>query len=120
QYGSLFDEIAFYKVMNRGGMMAAETEGMMPDVGGGNRTHMCAHPFNCIYVTCEGYLSPCALDSFLKLKVGDLNTSSLKDAWYGADFKRLRQRFIDGIEHMPEQCQACYQSESILANILDI
>jgi hypothetical protein len=121
-YGDVFDEIAFYKIMNRGGQMP-EMEPLVPSVGDDNKTHECAHPFNCVYVTCEGYLSPCALDTFLDLKVGDLNTTSLRGAWYGDEMKRFRQRFIDGFDRFDSlhpQCQACYDNESILANILDI
>jgi hypothetical protein len=85
-----------------------------------HKTDICAHPFNCVYVTCEGYLSPCALDSYLDLKVGDLNKMSLKNAWYGNDMKCFRQRFLDGFNSLHPQCKACYENESILANILDI
>jgi radical SAM protein with 4Fe4S-binding SPASM domain len=93
---------------------------MLPEMIGKNATKTCAHPFNCVYVTCEGYLSPCALDCYLNLKVGDLNKTSLKDAWYGDDMKNFRQRFLDGFNGLHPQCKACYTSESILANILDI
>ena len=118
-YSYLFDDIAFYKVMNRGGIMP-ETSSMIPNVSGNNNTEVCPSPFNCVYVTCEGYLSPCALDANLDLRVGDLNNTSLKNAWYGVEMKRLRQKLLDSFDSMPPQCRACHEHESILANILDI
>ena len=119
KYSYLFDDISFLKVFNRGGMIPEATS-MIPDIEGKNKTEKCAHPFNCVYVTCESFLSPCALDVHLDLKLADLNCTSLRDAWYGEAMKQFRQRFIDGFDSLHPQCRACYENESILANILDI
>ena len=124
EYSEIFDEIAFYKCLNRGGIMP-EVNHLIPDIEGPNRTNSCALAFSSVYITCEGYLSPCSMDANLDLLVGDVNKTSLQDAWYGERMKAFRQKIIDvgeegNPEKLPAQCKLCYQNEGIMPIILDI
>lgn len=57
----------------------------------------CTLPFNTINVSHEGLLLACCEDINHTIVVGDLNTASLKDAWYGERMTRIRRMHLEGL-----------------------
>jgi len=96
QFSEIVDEIIFMRVKNVGGYMP-EVQEMTDDKALETAIvhEKCVFPFNGIVVSYEGYLTACCLDWQNYLAVADLNKESLKEAWYGNNMQKLRQRFID-------------------------
>lgn len=117
KYAHLFDDIAFYAVMSRAGLVP-EYEGISKYKIEASKT--CLQPFNAIHVTCEGYLVPCCVDANLELVTADLNNVSLKEAWYCDEMTQLRKLFINGkISNIHPQCRKCLESGSDRTTLLD-
>lgn len=56
----------------------------------------CSSLWNYLNVTVEGYLKACCTDFNNDLVVGNLNSSSLLDAWHSPEFQAFRRRHIEG------------------------
>ena len=92
KYKKYVDDIFFYNVRNQTGLMYDEVNKLLVD---NPREHIsewlpCSTVFNAITVTSEGYVSACCADFQNYLIVGDLNTQSMEEIWYGQPFKNLR------------------------------
>lgn len=115
EYLPFVDDIAFYNVLNRGGLMPEN----MNLSAYGPKHSICTQPFNTIFVTCEGYLSPCCMDSDLNLVVADLHKTTLHDAWYSEKMTEFRKRHLKrnfkGI-----QCETCLACGSNKITVLDL
>ena len=121
-FSHLCDQIVFKFVYNQGGYMPEIEQFLRCDCDLAKR-RKCNLPFDAISVTSEGYLSVENADYENMLIVADLNTTSLKDGWYGEKMKEIRRRFLeddlggticDGCVHrclkpaeptMPEYCE---------------
>ncbi|MGD9537719.1 MAG: radical SAM/SPASM domain-containing protein [Alphaproteobacteria bacterium] len=55
----------------------------------------CYQLWSYLNVTVEGYLSACCSDFNNDLVVGNLNRTSLLEAWHSAEFRALRQRHVE-------------------------
>lgn len=107
QFSGIVDEIMFMRTRNIGGYMPKIQEIIDDKVLETAITHKkCVFPFNGIVVSWEGYLTACCFDWQNYLAVADLNKESLKDAWYGNNMQKLRQRFIDN-NFEGTICQLC-------------
>ena len=97
-YHEIFDELAdqvvFKTVYNQGGYMP-EIEWFLRCDCDKEEFRRCNLPFDAISVTQEGYLSIENADYENMLIVGDLNKTSLKDAWYGDVMKEMRRKFME-------------------------
>ena len=93
KFGDLVDEIVFKTVYNQGGYMP-EIEYLLKCKCDKETYRRCNLPFDAICVTHEGYLSVENADYENMLVVGDLNKTTLKDAWYGPMMKAVRRMFL--------------------------
>lgn len=93
-FAGLADQIVFKDVYNQGGYMP-EIDYQLKCTHDRERTRRCNLPFDALCVSCEGYLSVENADFENMLIVGDLNKTSLKDAWYGEKMREVRRMFIE-------------------------
>jgi len=118
-YSEYCDYIAFCPLYDLGGLLPEVNTRMRPlsppqymlDYGISSK-RTCNNLFDSIGVTSEGYLTACGCADFQRyLIVGDLNTTSLYDAWYGEKFTELRKKYIeDSLEGL--QCYNCVYGKS--------
>ncbi len=93
-FDGLCDQVVFKHVYNQSGYMPEIEEYLRCDCDK-EVTRRCNLPFDAISVTQEGYLSIENADYENMLVVADLNTTSLKDAWYGETMTNMRRRFME-------------------------
>lgn len=93
-FDGLADQIVFKNVYNQGGYMP-ENDHLLRCTQDTETFRRCNLPFDALCVTWEGYLSVENADYENMLIVADLNQVSLKEGWYGAKMKELRQKFLD-------------------------
>lgn len=93
-FDHLCDQVVFKFVYNQGGYMPEIETYLRCNCDGAER-RKCNLPFDAISVTCEGYLSIENADYEDMLIVADLNTTSLKDGWYGEKMTDMRRRFLE-------------------------
>lgn len=115
-FAEFADEIVFYKARNFGGTMP-ENAGLLEN--GLTKLDRCISPFNALYITCEGFLSPCCVDAENNLVVGDLNKESLKEAWYGERMTELRQKLMNN-DVNDIQCGLCLRGGGAEVEVLDL
>ncbi len=67
----------------------------------------CSTLWDRMYVWQDGTVNPCDFDYKSNLKVGDANTTSLKDIWNGEAYQKLREDHLKKmrVKHMP--CDRC-------------
>jgi MoaA/NifB/PqqE/SkfB family radical SAM enzyme len=107
KFSSIVDDIFFAQVKDIGGYVPEINNMTNSDVLKVPKWYeKCVWPFNGVVVTWEGYLTACCLDWQNYLAVADLNKVSLRDAWYGENMQKLRQRFIDN-NFEGTICQLC-------------
>jgi len=66
----------------------------------------CLRPFTQINVRPDGKISLCCNDSLGDVTLGNLQTQSLLEIWYGADFDDVRQKMLKGRAHI-DLCKEC-------------
>ena len=93
-FDNLADQVVFKQVYNQGGYMPEIEDYLRCDCDH-EVTRRCNLPFDAISVTQEGYLSIENADYENMLVVGDLNTASLHDCWYGDVMTDMRRRFLE-------------------------
>ncbi len=80
--------------------------GAMVGFDGAGHTGQCAEPWRGnIVVFSNGKVSPCCVDLYADLVIGDVNESSLSDMIRAPEFARLLDRFIHG--PVPDLCARC-------------
>jgi len=67
----------------------------------------CRQLWEFLYVCRNGDVVPCCMDPFKKLKIGNLNESSLKELWDGPNLKRIRDIHQKGRYDEIPQCSQC-------------
>lgn len=121
KYKKYVDDIFFYNVRNQTGLMYDEVNKLLVD---NPREHIsewlpCSTVFNAITVTSEGYVSACCADFQNYLIVGDLNTQSMEEIWYGQPFKNLRCAHLEK-KIVGTLCHNCvYHTNSKVEPILE-
>lgn len=79
----------------------------------------CYYPFTHINISYEGFLTLCNEDALNKNAIADLNTCSVKEAWYGNKMVEIRRKHlekkIDGI-----QCFNCRYDQELDIAPLDL
>lgn len=115
-FKDLADEIVFKDVYNQGGNMP-EIDELLRCCNDDETYRRCNLPFDSIYITHEGYLSVCNADYENMLVVADLNTTSLKDGWYGEKMKSVRQMFLDD-DMRNTVCNGCVHHKKLPASPL--
>ena len=65
------------------------------NIRGRVKSDICFQPFKSFTVTPEGFVSACVLDYQRYLIVGDFNTSSLKDIWFGEKYIQFRKMHME-------------------------
>lgn len=107
KFEKVCDEIVFTNVGNQGGLMPENNIYLSSkEIPIKN----CLLPFNAIYVTYEGYLTACCVDFENALVVADLNTSTLKEAWYGEKMLSIRKNIINQ-SLTNELCSNCFRKQ---------
>lgn len=66
----------------------------------------CIYPFKTAYITSEGKLIICCMDWHQSHVLGNLNKSSLKEAWHSENFRKLRNSLARSIRDHP-LCAKC-------------
>jgi radical SAM protein with 4Fe4S-binding SPASM domain len=67
---------------------------------------LCPLPWQHLEVSAQGEIHPCCVSS---QDIGNINTVSLKDAFYNNKMSALRQDFLDGKQ--PDGCKHCWRTE---------
>ena len=100
---SYIDEFDLRNCSNQGGNMYEnnQTENILKNnLLGSLKEHQfcskCPDVFSRIGVTPEGYATACVVDYKKYLIVGDLNKTTIKEAWNSKDYVRLRKKHISG------------------------
>lgn len=82
--------------------------GPMIDFDGVGLVRQCAEPWRGnVMVLSDGNVSPCCVDAYADLIIGDVNVSSLRDIVRGSAFTDLLARFICG--DAPSRCVHCVE-----------
>jgi radical SAM protein with 4Fe4S-binding SPASM domain len=70
--------------------------------------HFCMDPWKTAVVSWNGDISLCCVD-YLKYKMGNINEATLKQIWNSAEYKNVRQFFIDPFKTLPSghPCRKC-------------
>jgi len=78
----------------------------------------CDLVYRVLYIKPSGKVLSCYNDFFDQNEMGDLNYLSVKDVWFGTQFKQLRQELIKGNRNYSKLCNQCdYIGFSNLPNI---
>jgi len=115
-FDELADQIVFKFVYNQGGYMP-EIDWLLKCDCDNEERRRCNLPFDAISVTQEGYLSIENADYENMLIVGDLNKTSLRDAWYGDVMKEMRRKFIED-DLGGTLCDGCVHHECRMARAI--
>ncbi len=68
----------------------------------------CAELWECPFVTADGFVTPCCwLPDQSLLCVGDFNTMTFEEIWFGKAYQELRRQHMTG--HPPAHCATCQQ-----------
>lgn len=89
------DDIVSLDVYNQGGNMYEINDILTLNENYKPIKAPCHMLFNRINITYEGYLNICCVDFQNYLAIEDLNTTSLKNAWHGDKFVKMRRRHLD-------------------------
>ncbi len=66
----------------------------------------CSLPYRQLIIRPSGKVSLCCNDPLGRCTLGDVNTQSLKEIWYGEEFNKVRENMIEGRDHY-ERCKYC-------------
>lgn len=114
------DDIVFYRLINRGGVIADHLGFAPKDFSTDELMNMlCLQPFNAVCVTAEGYLAPCCMDGDLNFNLANLHESSLSEALLSDKMVAFRKMHIDKT-FLGTHCESCLRSGSSWVNVLDV
>jgi len=68
---------------------------------------LCPEPFQAVYVSAEGNISPCNLLADAGVVMGNINEQSLKNIWNNSMYINLRESLLEGRLH--PMCEYCIQ-----------
>jgi radical SAM protein with 4Fe4S-binding SPASM domain len=75
----------------------------------------CPYIWQRMMVTWDGTISVCGFDYSNNHKLGNVKIDSIKDAWGGAEMKRIRMLHKEGMSHKIAICNGCpYRTTEIL------
>lgn len=66
----------------------------------------CVLPFEQLIIRPDGKVSLCCNDPYGRMTLGDLNKQTMKEVWYGEEFKSVRDTLMKGRGYLPH-CQFC-------------
>ena len=66
----------------------------------------CTQPFKQLEIRSEGKCSLCCADPLGKVTLGDVTNNTLKEIWYGDEYKRIREQITKGRRHVGH-CKKC-------------
>lgn len=69
-------------------------------------TERCVLPFEQMIIRPDGKVSLCCNDPYGKETLGDLNKQTMKEVWYGNEFKTIRKGLMMGRGNIPH-CKYC-------------
>lgn len=69
-------------------------------------TERCVLPFEQMIIRPDGKVSLCCNDPYGKMTLGDLSKQTMKEAWYGMEFKTIRDKLMQGRGNIPH-CKYC-------------
>lgn len=70
-------------------------------------TKPCAYLFERMYIWWDGVMNPCDVDYRSRLTTGNATTMSIKDAWHGGMYRRLREAHLRGTRANFNPCDRC-------------
>jgi radical SAM protein with 4Fe4S-binding SPASM domain len=106
-FGQLFEKLPLNKFVlkaphNWGGTYDAEGNPIHPE-----KYCACTFPWYALVVFWNGKVSPCPQDFFNNLCLGDVNTSSIRDVWYGKPLVDIREKMKHKTYHDLNPCVTC-------------
>lgn len=66
----------------------------------------CVFPFTQMIIRPDGKVSLCCNDPLGKYSLGDLNEQSMKEVWYGEQYKTIRDKIVCGRKNL-DKCNKC-------------
>lgn len=70
-------------------------------------TKPCAYLFERMYIWWDGVMNPCDVDYRSRLTLGSSKSISIKDAWHGSAYRRLREAHLRGTRSSFNPCDRC-------------
>jgi len=68
---------------------------------------ICARPLTEMVVGYNGVVPLCCADGLWKITLGNVRNTSLKDVWFSAKFKEIRESLLKGDRSCTEICRVC-------------
>jgi len=82
------------------------------------RKKVCLQSFN-LAIGVNGIVTPCCLDNSYQLKVGNLNSMSIKEIYFSSAYKKFRLAHIKGEYTKFKLCSTCFESPFINQELID-
>lgn len=76
-----------------------------------NKNKVCVQIFKSMQINSDGSVLPCCIDWKGLNKIGNLNTSTLKEIWNGVILRDLRVRHLNGEREQFSPCKGCQMNE---------
>jgi len=67
----------------------------------------CQYPFTQFIVTADGRVAGCCNDVLFDLPMGNVNTSTVSEIWFGRKFSELRGHLLSGDRSAVKTCRQC-------------
>jgi len=98
------DHILVKDVHDFAGQVEDRRPGVQPYVG---KRLPCRQLWNFLYVSWDGDVMPCCIDPLRRLKIGNLNQSSLEELWNGPLIQEIRHIHLQGRYKEIPLCSGC-------------
>jgi radical SAM protein with 4Fe4S-binding SPASM domain len=72
-----------------------------------NITKPCEQLWERIYIWYDGTINPCDFDYKSKLAVGNINNTTIKEAWHNLSYKNLRKNHMNNNRSLSNPCDRC-------------
>jgi len=80
---------------------------------------VCPYIMYSLFIHSDGLVSSCFLDWNRKLKIGDINTTSIYDIWNGEQLKNFRNFMLEGKRKSHRYCKNCDQLKKGMPSNID-
>ncbi|MFO7869803.1 MAG: radical SAM/SPASM domain-containing protein [Kiritimatiellia bacterium] len=67
---------------------------------------VCTFPWYAMVICADGTVTPCPQDFGAEMRMGNVNTATLREIWHGKPYADLRRKFAEDIQSLP-LCRKC-------------